>query len=362
MKKTPSEKTIFHHLESPILVVNRHLEVILCNEAVSQFWQRDQKKIIGKPIASLLFHDDLILFHLEKVLQAGKEFTIHGHSLQIPPQRPKVVNVSMNPLLQKPRKIEQAILTFHDLTYQSQIKEKEREKAILDAIGVFVSSIAHEIQNPLSGIKGVTQLLQRDLTQSGRSTHSTEMILKELRRIERLVKELLLHAHPLPLDCTAFNLHELLNTVVWFEENSSRPALGIHRYFDPSLPEIIADRDKLQQAFLNLLKNAVEASSEGGEITLRSSYCPQWEIVEKQLDIQREYFRVDFEDQGVGVLPENRAHIFKPLFTTKRKGHGLGLSICFQIITAHGGLLHYQPATPQGSIFQVYLPRTPTAA
>ena len=358
LKQSPSEKTIFQHLDAPLLVADDELTVVFCNEAASQFWERDKKKIIGNPLATLLSSESPILPRLEKVLQEGKELTLNSLPLWISPLSQKIVHVSMRPIFQKPHPLKHALLLFHDVTYPAQIKEKEREAAILDSIGGVVASIAHEIQNPLSGIKGVTQLLQRQLQHSAHATQSTEMILKELGRIDRLLKELLLHAQPLPLVYSSFNLHEILNTVVAFEENSTRPAMQIVRYFDPSLPEIVADRDKLHQVFLNLLKNAVEASPTGSPLFIRSSYCPQWEIVEKQLNIHQEYFRVDFEDQGSGVLPENRAHIFKPLFTTKKQGHGLGLSICFRIIAEHGGLLQHQAASPRGSIFQVYIPRT----
>ncbi len=364
LKGAPSEKKVFDHLEYAILVINHELKVTLCNDAVSQFWERDKNKIIGSSITRLLSGDRFILDHLQIVLQEGKHFTINGHALDLAPHFLKIVNLSLDPVFKKSQKVQHAVLTIRDLTQHYQIKEKEQEKAILDSLGTFVSSIAHEIQNPLSGIKGVTQLLHRDLENAQIPTHSTEMILKELARIDRLVKELLLHSQPLPLEYSTINIHELLNTVVWFEENSSQLSLKFERHFDPSLPDITADRDKLHQVFLNLIKNAVEASPEDGEIIIRSRYCPQWEIVGKQLDIHQEYFLIEFEDQGSGVASEHRDNLFKPLFTTKRKGHGLGLSISFRIIAEHGGLLQYKPPpqkgkTPIGSIFQVYIPRVP---
>ena len=359
IKRGPSEKTIFRNLSYPIFVINQKMEVIWCNDAVTQFWERDKNKMLGKSIKMLLWEDQVILAPLQKVLQDGKDFSVNDHLLQVSPHHSKVVSVSMNPVFKKNRKIYQAILTFQDLTYHHQIKAKEREKDILDSIGVFVSSIAHEIQNPLSGIKGVAQLLQRDLKKSQIPTRSTEMILRELGRIDRMVKELLLYSQPIPLQTTVFNLHELLDTVIWFEENSSNSELTFQRQFDPSLPDITADRDKLHQVFLNLIKNATEASPKKGGITIRSSYCPEWEMVDKQLDLHQEYFLIEFEDQGSGIAEAHRDHIFKPLFTTKRQGNGLGLSISFQIIAGHGGLLQYKPAGQQGSVFQVYIPRTP---
>ncbi len=354
-----SEPTVFHNLLYPILVVNRSCEVILCNDAVSQFWQRDKLRVLHKPLKKFFPPNGTVITNLPKVFEEGKNFTISDHSLNISPTQEKVVNISMNPIYSPDRKINHAVILVHDHTHHYHIREKEQEMAILDSIGTFVSSVAHEIQNPLSGIKGATQLLQRDLESAAMSTASTQMILKELNRIDRLVKELLLHSQPMPLEYSTFNLHELLNTVIWFEENSSNLPVRFHRYFDPSLPEIVADRDKLHQVFLNLIINAVEASPMDGDIFIRTNYCPKWQVAGKKLNVNQEYYLIEFEDRGSGVSPEFVEQLFKPLFTTKRKGTGLGLSISFRIISAHQGLLEYHPSARQGSVFKIYLPQSP---
>lgn len=359
LRKAPSEKNIFNDLEYTILVVNQSFEIVLCNDAVSQLWGRDKKKIIGKQLSQLLPKDSLILQHINEVLQEGKNFTIGDYPLWGDQNNQKIVNISMSPVAKKSQKLQHAIITIHDLTHQFEVKVKEHEKAVLDSLDAFVSSIAHEIQNPLSGIKGITQLLKRDLAKGAMSTQPVEMILTELGRIDRLVKELLLHSQPIPLDFCEVNVHELLDTVIWFEDNSSRTPISFQRFFDPSIPDIFADRDKLHQVFLNLIKNAVEASPKNGKIIIRSNYCPQWEIIGKNLDIHQEYYLIEFEDEGSGILPENKDRLFSPLFTTKKSGHGLGLSISFRIVSEHGGLLQYKPAPSGGAIFQVYIPRVP---
>ena len=216
--------------------------------------------------------------------------------------------------------------------------------------------MAHEIQNPLGGIKGATQLQMRDLEELGISTEPSEMVLEEINRIERLLEELLLHSDPLPLSAQPFNIHELLETVIWFEENRGNRRLLLNRIFDPSLPEIEGDRDKLHQVFLNLIRNAIEASPEGGEVTIRSSFCSQWQLAGKHLTPQRKYVLIEVQDQGPGVADKHFGQLFQPLFTTKPTGHGLGLSISYRIIQSHAGLLNYQPIPGGGALFQVYLP------
>ena len=132
-----------------------------------------------------------------------------------------------------------------------------------------------------------------------------------------------------------------------------------HREFDPSLPDLIGDRDKLHQVFLNLIRNAVQASPAKGRISIRTSYCSQWMLASRNLDLHQEFYLVEIEDEGSGIDPIHEAHLFKPLFTTKSSGRGLGLSVSFRILSEHGGLLQYKRSKKGGAIFQVYVPREP---
>ena len=110
------------------------------------------------------------------------------------------------------------------------------------------------------------------------------------------------------------------------------------------------------KSFLNLIRNAIEASPEGGAVTIRSSFCSQWQLAGKHLTPQRKYVLIEVQDQGPGVADKHIGQLFQPLFTTKPTGHGLGLSISYRIIQSHAGLLNYQPIPGGGALFQVYLP------
>ena len=184
-------------------------------------------------------------------------------------------------------------------------------------------------------------------------------MLNELERVERLLKQLLLHSGPMPLDSSSLNIHELLNTVIQFEKNSV-PRIKFKRIYDTSLPEINSDRDKLHQVFLNLLRNAAEASAKNLTVTVSTRFCGKWELTGTNLDPELNYTLVTVEDEGAGIAPENRNKLFKPFFSTKKEGHGLGLSISFRLVKSLGGMLSYTPRDSDGSIFQVFLPeRTP---
>ena len=219
--------------------------------------------------------------------------------------------------------------------------------------------MAHEIQNPLSGIKGMLQLLERDLKNKKIKNDSISMMLNELERVERLLKQLLLYSGPVPLDSSRLNVHELLNTVIQFEKNSV-PGIKFNKIYDTSLPEIKSDRDKLHQVFLNLLRNAAEASAKKSTVTIYTRFCGKWELTGTNLDPGLNYTLVTIEDEGAGIAPENREKLFKPFFSTKKEGHGLGLSISFRLVNSLGGMLSYAPRDSDGSVFKVFLPdRTP---
>ena len=346
---------ILDHLPSALLVCDQRGQVIYANEAASRLWQKDPQKLCKKPFDLLFLGDETLLSKLYQALRHGKEFNAKEYQIDAPNLRQGIFELSISPVYED-GKIISALITLYDISAQRDKQEREQKLHLNNAIGMLASSMAHEIQNPLSGIKGATQLQMRDLEELGISTEPSEMVLEEINRIERLLEELLLHSDPLPLSAQPFNIHELLEPVIWFEENRVNRRLLLNRIFDPSLPEIEGDRDKLHQVFLNLIRNAIEASPEGGEVTIRSSFCSQWQLAGKHLTPQRKYVLIEVQDQGPGVADKHIGQLFQPLFTTKPTGHGLGLSISYRIIQSHAGLLNYQPIPGGGALFQVYLP------
>ena len=152
-----------------------------------------------------------------------------------------------------------------------------------------------------------------------------------------------------------FDIHDLLNTVIRFEQDTATQIRFV-RSFDTSLTYIHADREKQHQVFLNLLRNAVESSPADASVTIHTRYCWKWELAGTNLDPERSYTLIAVEDEGTGFPLEQRNQLFKPHFTTKSEGHGLGLSISHRLIQAHGWLLRYVPGDSAGSNFQVFLP------
>jgi len=344
------------HLQQAVLAIDQSGEIVYCNDSASHYWQMGMELLLGRQ-SSDLFHADLLIQQkIREVLDSGKVCRLGGYVLQTPPLHERGAEIVIAPVRNESGIVEQAIITLLESTAHQEFQARELEEKLASSLGELAGTMAHEIQNPLSGIKGMLQLLQRDLQKNTKIKNgSISMMLNELDRVERLLKQLLLHSDPMPLDSSRFNIHELLNTVIQFEKNSL-PEIKFKRIYDTSLPEIKSDRDKLHQVFLNLLRNAAEASAKNSTVSVSTRFCGKWELTGTNLDPELNYTLITVEDEGAGIAPENREKLFKPFFSTKKEGHGLGLSISFRLVKSLGGMLSYTPRDSDGSMFQVFLP------
>jgi two-component system nitrogen regulation sensor histidine kinase GlnL len=246
-----------------------------------------------------------------------------------------------------------AALVLHDLTLERRLDEANRRADRLSALGSVILGLAHEIRNPLGGIKGAAQLLGGADDPDQR--RCLDIIVREVERLNRLVSQLTVIGDPPPVSRRPVNIHRVLNDVVTLERET--PAWGTIRLrtvFDPSLPPVLGDPDRLTQLFLNLIRNAVEAANGRGEIHVTTG-------LETGLHVRRpdgwaRLLAVTVEDDGPGIPPDIEARIFAPLFSTKARGTGFGLSVCQQIAGEHEGTIDYEARPGGGTIFRVRLP------
>lgn len=211
-----------------------------------------------------------------------------------------------------------------------------------------VRNLAHEIKNPLGGIRAAAQLLERKLTQSKMAEY-TQVIISEVDRLTVLVDGLLGPYQPArPVEV---NLHELLDHVTRLTE-ATTGGLKIQRDYDPSLPELWLDRDQMVQALLNLAKNASEATGARGRIIFRTRVLRQFTLHSVR---HRLVACADIEDDGPGIPLEIRSQLFTPLTSSKSQGSGLGLTIAQELVSRQGGLIEYH-SQPGRTVFSVLLP------
>jgi two-component system NtrC family sensor kinase len=221
------------------------------------------------------------------------------------------------------------------------------------AVGQLISGVAHELNNPLTAILGYTQLLRSEESANPRGADYLEKLYKQAQRTHRIVENLLSFARQQKPERTSVQINQILeDTLILREYDVKANRIRIHREFDPQLPLISADFHQLQQVFLNILNNAVDAVSEkgdAGEIWIRTG-------------TEGNRLRVEFTDNGAGVRDSHR--VFDPFYTTKPvgKGTGLGLSICYGIVKEHGGEIEVRNSPPLGATFTILVPFSRVAA
>jgi PAS domain S-box-containing protein len=248
------------------------------------------------------------------------------------------------------RRISGVIHVIRDITERKRVDVALQRAEQLKMVGEWAAGLAHEIKNPLAGVKGSVQVL---LDEPGLAEEDRALILKavdEIKRIETLLKSLLNFAKPPQLQLMLTDLNDLIDKTIDFalkhpslSANSSTP-LKVFKDFDHTLPETLADPMQLQQVFLNLMFNAIEAMREGGSLAVRTSY-----------DAKLNAVQIAIADTGKGIKQSMLDQIFKPFFTTKRKGSGLGLAITRRLIEQHGGEIYVESTPDKGTVFNISL-------
>ena len=269
-----------------------------------------------------------------------------------------VVSAACAPILDAHGTVGGAVLVLHDLTLQHTIETATRHAERLAALDTVAAGLAHEIRNPLGGIKGAAQLLRAKLTDPD-DVRCTDLVIREVERLAGLVDQLRDLGSPPPLTLEAVNVHRIVNDVVDLERQA--PEWGditLVTEFDPSLPAILGDRSQLHQLLLNLVKNAAEALDGRGQITITTRMDAGYRV--RREGGRTKFLVVSVTDTGPGVSESDRPRLFAPFFSTKARGTGLGLALCQRIITQHGGVIAYEPVPGGGARFRISLPVSDT--
>jgi PAS domain S-box-containing protein len=246
------------------------------------------------------------------------------------------------------------IHVIRDITEKKKVEESLQRTEQLKLVGEWSAELAHEIKNPLAGIKGSMEVLLQEPDIAGEDKALIEKSVDEIRRIEVLIKSLLNFAKPPRLQLLQTDINDLLDKTLSFSINHPTMVDGaampikIIKDFDPNLPETMADPMQLQQVFLNLMLNAIEAMPEGGALAVKTSYDERMNAV-----------NIAIADTGNGIEKSMLEQIFQPFFTTKRKGSGLGLAVTRRLIEQHGGDVYVESTPDQGTVFNITLRTLP---
>lgn len=252
----------------------------------------------------------------------------------------KYVQVKLIPTIYKERETFQILI--RDITEQKKAEEIMHRTEKLSVVGQLAAGIAHEIRNPLTAIKGFTQLLKKE---EHNDNAYLEVMLSELERIEDIVSDLLILAKPQPSKMEKVDIGLLLeDTVDLFSSEAILHNVEIITEIELADPYIKGESNKLKQVFINLLKNAIEAMPDGGKITVSAIRTSNGRVVAK------------IKDEGIGIPEERIPNLGEPFYSTKEKGTGLGLMICNRIIKNHGGTMSIESEINKGTTISIFLP------
>src|SRR5262245_30227412 len=349
-----SERFRLHVLDSmasALVAVNMQGEILTFNHAAEELLGFREADVRGHSFGELFGEEGEAL--LKTTLEHGHECLREETLLQAREGAPVPVSLTTSLLRNERRAVYGAIATFVDLTPLKRAEEHARSQDRLAALGRFTSSVAHEIRNPLTGIAAGCQYLAKAL-KDGPQRENLDFILSEIRRLDRIVQDLFDVTHPRKLNLRAASLEDAVRRGV----QSLEPALqgrGITVEVEvaPSPPAVPHDGDLLQHVFINLIKNAAEASPDGATVRVSvSALAPAG----RGRRGQRAGVVARVEDHGSGISAENLKSVFEPFFTTRTGGTGLGLYVCHEIVKRHGGALTVQSEIGRGTTFCVELP------
>lgn len=343
-------KQILENLTQSVILLDPELTLEYINPAGEMLFGISARRIMGTDIEKLLPANSELLKLLKSGLRSNHSFTQHEVSVTLPGHRALTLDCTINPInLDVDRKRTLLLVELQQIDRQIRISREEQQLAQQQTIRTLVRGLAHEIKNPLGGLRGAAQLLERELPDDSLKEF-TNIIIGEADRLRNLVNRML-GPNALPQK-ELINIHQVLEHVRQLMCADIQGEISFVTDYDPSIPEMLVDRDQLIQAVLNIVGNAVQAIGSKGEIILRTRTLRQFTIGQTRHKLVCE---VSIIDNGPGIPEDMVESIFYPMVTGRAEGTGLGLSIAQSLINQHGGLVQCE-SRPGRTSFNLLLP------
>lgn len=340
---------------SAILALDPELRLRSANAAAEQLLSASRTGLAGRRLEDILAPHATLLALVRQVQAEDASFSEYGIELSL--ARGEVVHVDghLSPVPELPGHV---LVMLHPCSAARRFDMGVSGRRTTRSVAGFAATLAHEVKNPLSGIRGAAQLLETAVPDEDRAL--TRLICDETDRICALVERMEQFGDTGPLERGPVNIHQVLEQVRRIASAGFARHVRFVELYDPSLPHVEGDRDRLIQVFLNLVKNAAEvpAPVQGGQvITLVTQYQHGVRVAiggsRERIELP---ITVEVRDNGPGAPPELVDHLFEPFVTSKRGGRGLGLPLVAKIVNDHRGAVSYLPGDPVGAVFRVRLP------
>jgi two-component system nitrogen regulation sensor histidine kinase GlnL len=351
---------VLNAIQNPVVMVDANGHIAFANWEAEAFFGASASHLARYRISTFIPFGSPLLSLIEQVRERRAPVNEYRVDLSSPRLgQEKLVDLYVAPVLSQPGNV---VVVFQERSMADKIDRQLTHRAAARSVTGLASMLAHEIKNPLSGIRGAAQLLETAVTDEDRAL--TRLICDETDRIVSLVDRMEVFSDERPVDRQSINIHSVLDQVKAVAKAGFARNIRITENYDPSLPPVFANRDQLVQVFLNLVKNASEAIGErsDGEIQLTTAYRPG---IRLSVAGSREKISLPLEfcvhDNGPGVPSDLLPHLFDPFITTKTNGSGLGLALVAKIIGGHGGIVECDSQASR-TTFRVLMPMSKETA
>jgi two-component system nitrogen regulation sensor histidine kinase GlnL len=312
--------------------------------------------VVGQRLSAVLGSDQTIPALVQQVLETGRPSVRDDVAIERRYENPIQADVTVSPIFEG-REVAGGIVVLRDRTISNSLRNMVEQHERLTSYGHIAAGIAHEVKNPLGGIRGAAELLARKLDEP-RQQRSADLIVREVDRITGLVDDLMVFAKGERLQAGPVNVHQVLDGVL--ELIALDPIAAetqTKRMYDPSIPDLLGDADRLTQVFLNLTRNAVQAmEGTGGTLSITTRMKLDHRLASRSGRGGVPTVEVIVQDEGPGIDPDILDQLETPFFTTKTSGTGLGLAVSRHWVARHGGTLYIDSVSGEGTRVLVDLP------
>ncbi len=356
-------ESIIKSIGSGLITVDLDRRITYFNAGAEKILKTSQESVVGKPIDEILAENEI-----EKLLprDSGGNASLLNREMEVTNKQGEKVFIgfSNTPWVDNNNQKMGTIISFRDI---SEIKRLQVEMIRMDrlaSLGVLASGIAHEIRNPLAGIKTMAQTLEEEIDPQDSRREYLSRIIRQVNRLDELLKAFFSYARPRPPIKKWHDLQDIIHeVVVLLNKKITSSEIDFKENYHKNLPCVFVDLNQIQQVFINLILNAVDAMPDGGELVIsaRPKKTKLETVDRRRRDFKNRkketlYAEVSVKDSGVGIKEDHLEAIFDPFFTTKFQGTGLGLSIVYRILEEHGGNIKVTSELERGTTFTLLLP------